>query len=173
MRGYVSHRAHHLCGIHSLLEIDQGLDGLFDGGDAIETVAVVQVNSVDTESLQAGVTSSPSVLWIRPDSDLALIGNEAEFGRDEDVIPLSGALEPFSDDVFTILIGIGGVPESLTSGVGVVQECYRLFEGASLTIRATDAHETETHGTDFWAITANSTLRSRHCEYAVMYGCAE
>lgn len=92
-----------------VLELHHLLDGLLDGGLAIEAVAVVEVDGIDAEVLQRQLARLACLLRRAIDVDSTLaVEDVRELCREEDVLALLRvALEPLADQFFGVGVQIG------------------------------------------------------------------
>lgn len=82
---------------------------------------VQQVYARHTELLQRIVRGLRDILRIAVDDAVILIVI-AKLGRDEDTVTLASTLQPFADQLFVVVIDVGGVPESAPAFAGSVQD---------------------------------------------------
>lgn len=134
-------------------------------------MAVVKINCLDPQSLQALVTRLPAVLRTAVDHSLRIAGNAlvCELGSQEDLISLSCTLEPFADQIFRILVDICGIPEVLSEFVRAVEDLEAFLIRLDGAVEGRETHGSETKGADLRAILAELAgweLR-RHVDYLV------
>lgn len=97
-----------LNGVHLRLQLGHGAHGLLNRGFGIRTMHVEEVDGRDAEYLQALRTR---LLAVRPRA-VNLVAtrtlDDAKFGCEEDLVPLSGPLEPLPQELFAIAVKARG-----------------------------------------------------------------
>ena len=83
---------------HSLDEFGHLADGVFDRDRWIGTVEVVEVDVVDSQPRQGFVEGLMDVLWISLHEPIWVSMAETKLGCEEDLVALSGLLEPMSSN---------------------------------------------------------------------------
>ena len=138
-----------------LLQLHHGFDGLFNGRNPIHPMAVVKVNGVHPESLEALFTCNLNVLGIRPKGVPSFrLALERKLGGQENIIALARSLNPFANDILTVSVNVGHVPKMRSGGMCMLQKGHFLVEGASGPVESAEAPEAETDGRDLVAISA-------------------
>ena len=86
------------------LELSHCLYGMLDRGFEIEAVAVIQIDGLDTEPLQALCACFFGVFGVATEIILLMGAHAGELGSEEDLVALPCTSEPFSDQVFAVAL---------------------------------------------------------------------
>ena len=117
-------------------------------------MAVIKVNRLDTQCLEALLARLPDVFRIGARHNGPVLDDEGELCGEEDVVPLSGALEPLADALLAVAVDVGRVPEALADLVGAVEDGPLLLGGVLLAVGAAEAHGTEANSRDWGTVAA-------------------
>ena len=151
------------CRLNLLLQLHHGFNSLFNGRNPIHLMAVVNVNCVHPESLEALLTCNLHVLGISSKCILSIrLVQEPKFGSQENIISLGRSLKPFTHDILTVSVNVGHVPKTQSSSMCMLQKCNFLVKCSSWAIESAEASETETDSSDLGAISAQGSQGKRH-----------
>ena len=95
-------------------EIGESAGGFLDGSFGIDAMLVVQINGVDTETLEAGVARGANISAGTVDAakrGVGFVADDAEFCGEEDFV--TDTANGFADEDFvvTVTVDVGGVEE--------------------------------------------------------------
>jgi len=126
-------------------------------------VAVVQVDRLNTQALQALLACRADVFRIRTLALDEIRGvMQAKLGGEEDVGPLARPLEPSADLVLAVSVDVGRVPEALANLMGAVEDSDSGFGRVLLAIEAGNTHGAEADGCDGGAVAAEGASGGSH-----------
>lgn len=141
-----------LAGVLQFLHLlDRGLNWLA----GVDSVGIVQVDLVDSQSLQGFLDGLLDVLGLVPRLPLSRgrIDPVAKLGCEEDVLSFAGILlEPAANHVLVVAIDVCAVPEAFAGVVGVIQQSEPLGVRFGFAVVGREAHEAEAQGCHLGAI---------------------
>jgi hypothetical protein len=94
-------------------------------------MTVEQIDPFRLQSLQAAFARLEHILRISPHFRRIHHVQEAEFGRQKNLVALASALEPLAEEIISVTVDVGTVPVRLTECIGAVEVGEAFFVAAA------------------------------------------